>query len=90
MVEVITRKAAKPRIEKQTIGMKKRVLREAYGFADKYFEFKDAISKIAEEAGRCPGEVWQWAINQLEEEISVVTPEEYNEDENEVDEEVED
>lgn len=85
MVEVITRKAAKPRIEKQTIGMKKRVLREAYGFADKYFEFKDAVAKIAEEAGRCPNEVWQWAINQFEEEISVVTPEEYTEDEDEAD-----
>jgi hypothetical protein len=83
MVEVIKKKPTIMRIEKQILGMKRQLIGEAYGFIDKYLDFKETVERIAEEAGRPADEVWAWVKAQIEEEISIITPEEYAEDEDE-------
>ena len=82
MVEVVM-KTPVMRIEKQVLVMKRQVLGKCCEFAEKYLEFRDVIKEIANEAGRPPDEVWEWAKAQIDEEISEYYVEPLDEEEDE-------
>jgi len=86
MAEIITKKSPMMRIEKQVLGMKRQLIGEAYGFVDKYLEFKESVERIATEAGRPADEAWQWVKEQIEEEISIINHDEYAEEDEDEDE----
>lgn len=69
MVEIVS-KTTVMRIEKQVLVMKRQVLGKCCEFAEKYLEFRDVIKAIAHEAGRPPDEVWEWALSQIDEDVS--------------------
>jgi len=64
MAEIITKQRI-VRFEKQELLLQMKAMAKIVDFADKYYEFKDCIDDMAEEAGRNPAWLWEWCLTML-------------------------
>ena len=58
------------RLEKQVLLMRRQILAKCCEFADKYFEFKDAIADIANDSDMAVSDAWEWARAQIDVEFA--------------------
>lgn len=79
MAEIISKSSPIIRFEKQELILQRQALGKIVEFADKYYEFKDAIKDMAEEAGRDGTWLWNWCLNILDKD-SETNEEESDED----------